>query len=488
MRRRLATLTALLVLGCGGSGGRDAGDEPDADLPDVQDTAEAEPVEEADAPEDTVTEEILDTVEEETAETEAPEFGGLWAAWPCDGRVVLEWKEATDESPPVTYRVYAREEGGSYAWDSPVAETTETRASVTGLSNGVLHYFVVRASDALGNEDENLVEIAVTPRIAYPTLPLYERIYEPDPVLLPSCHSSCIVELHGGELMTIWYCGTSEHSDDVAIWGSHRLADADAWTAPEIVQDTPGLPDGNDVLYLGDDGRLWLFWALQETFDWSTAVIKVKVSHDLGRSWGPVFDLGTPPGYLPRTHPKRLDNGWIIVPLYVEYTASSVLVRSETGGATWEEPTTILSFLGTQPTVIQRSDGSLFALMRSGAPPQKSWQAASTDRGISWGSRSLSALDNPGSSLEMVMLASGSVAVAFNNSTTSRSNLSLGISHDEGATWPTIRAVEDHTEGGYDYPSIIQDACGFIHLSYSWNSRTSIAHFVTDEAWIESAP
>lgn len=139
--------------------------------------------------------------------------------------------------------------------------------------------------------------------------------------------------------------------------------------------------------------------------------------------------------------------------------------------------------LGIQPTVIQRSDLSLFALMRSGAWPRRSWQAVSVDLGHSWKNHRISGIKNPGSSLEMVKLHSGHVALIFNNSKTERSNLSLALSCDDGKTWPYIRIIED--KPGHCYPSIIQDRFGLIHVIYSYNEQNSIAHFVTDEQWIK---
>lgn len=464
----------------------DADATPDETAPDGEaDGEEAAPDVEDVLPE-AETEAAVDAEDGDgSGDRDPPEFDGLTAAFPCDGRVVLEWRPAVDDSPPVTYRVFRSAAAGDFDWSAPLLETEALSATVEGLANGTPVYFAVRAVDAAGNEDDNEVEREVTPLVAYPTLPVYERIYEPDPVLLPSCHSSCIVELPGGELLTSWYCGEGEHTPDVAIWGSRHAVGASAWTAPAVLMDTPGLPDGNDVLYVGTDGRVWLFWALQVESAWDSAVVQVSISEDLGRTFGTPFPLGTPGGYLPRTHPKTLDNGWIILPLYVEYTASAVVVHSEDGGATWSAAASILPFLGTQPTVIQRADGSLFAMMRSGAPPQRSWQARSTDRGLTWGDRALSGLNNPGSSLEMATLQSGRVAVAFNDSTEDRTNLTLALSSDEGASWPVRRRVEDDPPNGYDYPSIIQDRCGLIHVTYSWRGRSSIAHFVADEEWIE---
>ena len=163
---------------------------------------------------------------------------------------------------------------------------------------------------------------------------------------------------------------------------------------------------------------------------------------------------------------------------------SSALVTSMDGGLTWNQPKYILYFLGIQPTVIQRSDLSLFALMRSGTWPHRSWQAVSANLGRSWKDQKISGIDNPGSSLEMVKLHSGNVALIFNNSKTKRSDLSLALSCDDGKTWPYIKVIED--KPGYCYPSIIQDKLGLIHVVYSYNEQNSIAHFVTDEQWIKS--
>lgn len=418
-----------------------------------------------------------------------PAFAGLHQAWACDQSLVLEWDAASSALPPLTYRVFLRRSEGEYDWTSPAVETSALRAKLIGLDNDTIYHAVVRAVDGAGRTDENLVEGALAPRQTYPRpFPFRELIHPIDPTSTAGSHSVSLIELRDGTLLASWYHGEGEHSPDVAIWGARREANASAWSTPTILHDTPGLPDGNSILFLDASDKLWLLWALQVDFQWRSAVIHSTTSLDHGLTWSSSEPWLTFAGFLPRTHALTLDNGWIAMPIYYEPLTSSYLVLSKDQGATWETPTVILAFLGIQPAIIQRSDQSLFALMRSGAYPHKAYQARSTDRGQTWGEQQISELDNPGSSLDMVNLVDGHVAVAFNDSTSSRSNLSLGLSYDEGATWPRRRAIEDHPDAPqscYDYPSLLQDRCGLIHVSYSFNDRKSIAHTVVDEAWLE---
>ena len=59
------------------------------------------------------------------------------------GRIDLTWSASTDQSPPITYRIYR--DGGA----SPVGQTTGTTFSDPGLVNGSVHTYTVDATDAL---------------------------------------------------------------------------------------------------------------------------------------------------------------------------------------------------------------------------------------------------------------------------------------------------------------------------------------------------
>lgn len=360
------------------------------------------------------------------ADTAPPIFDGVILSYPGNGCVGLEWNPAQDNSLPVWYKIYMSRVSGSYDWSAPAMETMQDRVSISGLENGMEYFFVVRPKDAVGNEDANLKEHAVTPGAVnpYPNLP-YKEIIFPLQQDIPS-HAPSVVEPPSGELFAAWYSPVNGSSNS-AIWGSRRLVGAKGWSAPSIIHHTTGYSDKNPVLYLGQDKKLWLFWSLEKKLpkQHGKRSVWVKTSEDFGHSWAEAYSPGIPLGYLPKAHPIRLHNGWIVLPLYTDWSASSAVVTSKDNGLTWGRPRFILFFMGAQPSIIQRSDLSLFTLMRSGMWPRLSWQAVSKNFGRSWVGQQISRVKNPGSAFEMLKLHNGNVVLAFNNSRLNRDNLSL---------------------------------------------------------------
>lgn len=305
---------------------------------------------------------------------------------------------------------------------------------------------------------------------------------------LVSPHTPCILELPNGDLFTVW--------SSTMPWGSRRILcssrlpyGAKKWTSPVNIKGSPTMDHKNPVLFLNRDDKLCLLWTMQRNYSkwYHQDMMQVSVSDDLGRTWGEWHDFGMPTGYLSRTHPTKLHNGWLILPIYLDWCTSSAITISKDGGLSWSKPKWILPFFGIQPTIVQNSDLSLFALTRSGMWPQRSWQVMSKDLGNTWRNYGLSEINNPGSALEMIKLKNGHVVLVFNNSKEGRSNLSLALSYDGGKTWPHIKAIEDKPDHVYAYPSMVQTQDGLIHVVYAYEDHQNIAHFVTNEEWIKSA-
>lgn len=321
------------------------------------------------------------------------------------------------------------------------------------------------------------------PADLYPELPHREFIFPSKSA--HSSHASSIVELPDGELLAVWYA-PPEGSPHAAIWHSRRPAGSDGWTTPSIVVRAFGHSNKNPVLYLGRDNKLFLFWAVERR--WLKLVkdtIRMKTSDDFGRTWSEERDVDGLAWFLPRNHPIRLHNGDIVLPIYTDLSTSSAVAISKDDGLTWKGPKYILLFFGIQPTIIERSDRSLFTLMRCGMPPRLAWQATSDDAGNSWRGLRYSNVDNPGTSLEMIKLDNGHVVLVSNDSKQDLRKLTIALSLDEGRTWPYKRIIESGTKEPNTYPSVMQDRYGLIHVLYSYNGRDTIAHFVTDEEWIK---
>ena len=57
--------------------------------------------------------------------------------------VTLRWD--ANEPAPQGYRVFVREAGASYNYDSPIWEDSQTECTLIGLTEGTTYHFVVRA-------------------------------------------------------------------------------------------------------------------------------------------------------------------------------------------------------------------------------------------------------------------------------------------------------------------------------------------------------
>ena len=113
----------------------------------------------------------------EEADTTPPTWGtmiGIQSATDTGngGEVTVTYGTATDASPPVKYNAY-------YSTSSPatggtkVSNVGSSPYTVTGLTNGQLYYFSVRAEDSATppNEDTNTFELTATPTAPDPTPP-----------------------------------------------------------------------------------------------------------------------------------------------------------------------------------------------------------------------------------------------------------------------------------------------------------------------------
>lgn len=303
----------------------------------------------------------------------------------------------------------------------------------------------------------------------------------------PGAHGSTVCELADGRLMAAWYAGSYEGHPDVAIYGAYLLPGADCWSTPFVLEKTLGLSEGNPVLHPWPDGTVTLFWVTMHGRGWSTCRIRIRDSASAGgeRRWGPERSFAEDLGYMTRHKPLVMSNGELLLPLYDERAWASFCAWSKDGGKTWQRGDLIVSEpCNIQPTVVETRPGKLIALLRHGGKDGFLWRTTSKDYGRTWSDPEPTGVANPNSGADMVMLPSGAIAIALNDSPRARTPLTLGLSIDEARTFPYRRNVES-APGEYSYPALIVDRDGCLQLTYTYR-RETIKHVTTNEAWIRS--
>ena len=249
-----------------------------------------------------------------------------------------------------------------------------------------------------------------------------------------------------------------------------------------MVVNTPNCSEGNPVLFVDANGQIWLFYRYDVWQPLETVQdVLPEVEHSMGNSWDERGVLRDELGWMTRNKPLYLSNGEILLPVYDERNWHSMVMISGDGGETWNMYGDLSSPKGIiQPTVVQRSEGSLLMLMRS--RDGEIWRSISDDSGRNWEAAHATDLPNPNCGVDMVRLHSGNIALVYNDTLRGRTPLTVALSTDEGESWGYKRHLETE-EGEYSYPAIIQARDGGIHITYTYR-RISIMHVEIDEAWI----
>jgi predicted neuraminidase len=301
-------------------------------------------------------------------------------------------------------------------------------------------------------------------------------------------HCPTVAEAANGDILALWYGGSYESSDDQALYLSRKARGGRQWAAPRRLVWNPGQPPGNAVIFQFPGGRMGIVWGRMEGSrpvrrgaGWSACRLMMRTSDDNGHTWSEDEEIPGSFGWLPRNVPLTLANGEFVLPvsgrLEEEGSGSFLLVLQE-DGRSWKRRGFIPR--GSQPTVIQRDNGELLALMRS---RPHILQSISTDNGETWSAPEMTVLKNPGSGIAMTRLDSGRVLLAFNDTDRQdRTPFNVIQSFDDGRTWKDMRILEADW-GEFSYPSIIQARDGMTHLVYTYR-RYSIKHTTFDEGWL----
>jgi len=307
-----------------------------------------------------------------------------------------------------------------------------------------------------------------------------EFVFEQAP--FASAHASTIAETPKG-LVAAWFSGPHEGHSEVGIWLARQ--EGGRWSHPvEVAQGVDRQdrrqPCWNPVLCQPKAGPLLLFYKVGESpRRWWGMMMR---SADHGRSWtGPE---ALPEGILGpiKNKPVELAHGALLCPSSTEHRGWRChLERTLDLGATWERPVALEApwrFGAIQPCLLDWPDGRIQLLCRT--REGVIGEAWSTDGGRVWTRLRPTALLNPDSGIDAVVLRDGRALLVCNAGRRARTPLNLALSMD-GRRWRPSHVLEDG-QGEFSYPAVIQGEDGRIHVTYTWHRRRiRYVSFLPDE-------
>lgn len=357
-------------------------------------------------------------------------------------------------------------------------------------------------------------------------------------------HAANLVELDGGDLACAWFGGTMEGRSDISVYLSRLPAGTGRWTEPHRLSADPARSEQNPVLFAAPDGRLLLFYTAQVSGRQDTAIVRCRVSGDGGLTFGPEQRMFGEPGTFVRQPPVINHRGEWLVPTFLcgvlpgetwvgNHDVSAGAVSAD-AGRTWR----FQEIAGSEGCVhmnIVRLDGEDCVAVFRSRWADNIYLSRSSDGGATWTRPAPTALPNNNSSIQMIRLASGRLALVYNHSSAAaatarraslydeiaddgadpaaptpgtapspartafwgapRAPLSVALSEDDGKTW--LARVDLEVGDGYclsnnsseklnrefSYPSILQGRDGRIHIAFTY-FRQAIKHIGISEAWL----
>lgn len=165
---------------------------------------------------------------------------------------------------------------------------------------------------------------------------------------------------------------------------------------------------------------------------------------------------------------------------------NGVLISAD-GGRTWSEHGDIRltsddKYFGwAEPTIFERTDGSVVMLIRADRLGGVLYQTVSADGGRTWPEFATKTdIPNPGSKATLFPLGGDAVALLHNPNPKARRPLALWISFDGARTWPYQRVLVEQPGPDPDRPAKVMGASlnypdGFVSADRQW------LHFAYDD-------
>ena len=280
----------------------------------------------------------------------------------------------------------------------------------------------------------------------------------------------------GGRLWAAWYAGPIREDKFNYMVAATSADDGKTWSDLKLVVDPDGtgsLRASDPCFWLDPNGKLWLFWWMNGTFNGNPITVTMSISTENPDAENPVWTEPRAlfPGVM-LNKPIVTSIGEWLMPAAIWHRENSCrMMVSKDSGKTW-------ALRGTanvpearrqcdEPMVVERKDGSLWQLVRTAK--YGLGETVSTDGGRTW-TEVKDYLHDATSRFHLRKLQSGNLLLIKHgplDQRIGRKELTAYLSTDDGATWKGGLLIDERST--VSYPDATQAPDGTIYAIYDWN-------------------
>lgn len=352
-------------------------------------------------------------------------------------------------------------------------------------------------------------------------------------------HAAYIERLDDGTLACLWFGGTLEGKSDISIYAATLAPGADGWSAAVQLSNDPDRSEQNPVLWRNGQGQWQLFHTAQPSGNQDECLLRARIIGFDGTLKGGeprVIDL--PLGSFIRGRFVRRQDGAWMMPIFRcisrpgqrwngSHDTAAVAV-SHDEGQTWTMSEVPGSIGSVHMTIVPLDGEHLVAFYRR-RQSDFVHRSESRDGGVSWSAPEPTDVPNNNSSINVVRLGDGRLAMVCNPTSAAtstdrrvslydeieegddrpdatggcapiwgvpRAPLTLCISTDGGLTWPLRRVVDDSpgtclSNNSIDgrnkelsYPYLLEGEGGELHVAYTY-FRRAIKYVRLPAGWVD---
>lgn len=353
-------------------------------------------------------------------------------------------------------------------------------------------------------------------------------------------HAAFIERLDDGTLVCLWFGGTLEGKSDISIYGTTLAIGAESWSPSVRLSYDPDRSEQNPVLWRNGAGQWQLFHTAQPSGNQDECLLRARNISIAG---------GTLTGEEPRTidlplgsfirgrFVRRKDGAWMM-PVFRcisrpgqrwngSHDTAAVAVSTDEG-QTWTMSEVPGSIGSVHMTIVPLDGDHMVAFYRR-RQSDFVHRSESLDGGNTWSAPAPTDVPNNNSSINVIRLADGRLAMLCNPTSAATSSdrrvslydeieegddrpdasggcapiwgvprapMTLCVSTDGGKTWPLRRIVDDSpgtclSNNSVDgrnkelsYPYLLEGEDGALHVAYTY-FRRAIKYVRLPAGWID---